>query len=93
MYGITFNFPKRECINGIPRATELPKQEERPRRALSSVLFCNKNLETWKPIKKINIPPPKKDISNNNVSLQITFNLIEINKSNIYMHENIININ
>ena len=44
MYGITFNLPIIECINGIPRATELPKQEERPRRALSSVLFCNKNF-------------------------------------------------
>ena len=70
MYGITLNFPKRECINGTPRATELPKQEERPRRALSSVLFCNKSLEIWKPIKKTNIPPPKNDISNNKVLIR-----------------------
>ena len=25
IYGITLNFPKRECIRGIPRATEFPR--------------------------------------------------------------------
>ena len=32
-------------------------------------------------------------ISKNNVSLQLRFDLIEIKKTYIYMHENIININ
>ena len=60
--------PKTECIRGIPRATELPKQDERPKRALSSVLYLNIKFPTWKPIKKTNITEPKNDTNKNNKS-------------------------
>jgi len=33
-------------MRGIPRATEFPKQAERPRSALSSVLYLKNNLPT-----------------------------------------------
>ena len=64
IYGITLDVPKRECIRGIPRATEFPKQAERPKSALSSVLYLNNKLPIWKPIMKTRIPPPKNETNN-----------------------------
>ena len=60
-------FPKRECIKGIPRATELPKQDASPIKALSSILYLNFLFATKNQIEKTIIPAPKKDISNANV--------------------------
>ena len=64
MYGIALIGPNMEYIKGIPRATEFPKHEPSPNKALSSGLNF-RNFELMKkPIKKIKTPEPKNENNN-----------------------------